>query len=124
MTTYLFITDPDASKPESVDEISDSTWSCAKSTSPGDSAFVYLTGGRGIAYEWLVLSPATPDPAWTWVCRVKLVRKIEPSIAVAELRATISRELWGAPYTNFRGMRSIRIPDDAVQVIRQLRPTT
>src|SRR5439155_11835927 len=101
-------------------ETHDDTWSCSKTAVPGDAALVYLKG-VGIAYEWEITSPPKPHAEWVYECAVSYVGKFEPPITLAEIRAAVSRATWAAPYTNFRGFRSIRIPAEVVVWLRGLR---
>lgn len=122
MSTYLFITDPEQSKPSSVKAGTDNEWSCSKSTTVGDTAFVYFKGGAGISCEWRVTRDAKPHRKWVYVCEVQHVRDIHPPISLKEIWSAIPESMWPAPYTNFRGHRSIRIPDAAVAKLLALRP--
>jgi hypothetical protein len=122
VTTYLFITDPVKHPPESVEDGTDDQWSCSKTTSAGDIAYLYQTGGLGIGYQWRVVSDAQPDPDWVYQCGVEHVRKFTPPISLREIWDAIPREIWAAPYTHFRGMKSIRIPEEAVAILERLRP--
>ena len=122
MTTYLFVTDPEKYDVESVTRSTDSLlWSCSKTVAPGDTALVYLKGGEGIAYDWEIRSDAEPNKKWRYMCDVRLLRRFSPPIPLSEICSTVSKAKWGAPHTNFRGFRSIRVPDPVAQQLRALR---
>ena len=97
--------------------------SCSSTAELGDRALVYVTG-VGILYEWSVTSSARREPEWRFVCDVEHVRTLDPPITLDELRRTFSRDEWAPPYQNFRGWKSIRIPDQIADQIRKLRPAT
>ncbi|MCA9168132.1 MAG: HNH endonuclease [Planctomycetales bacterium] len=120
MTTYLFITKPDYTPERS--EQSDLFWSCSKNAAVGDLAWVYVTG-RGICLEWLVTSQAEPDDDWGYMCDVSHLRTFDVPISIAELREAIPRVEWAPPHQNFRGNRSLLIPDEVANKIRDLRST-
>ena len=122
MATYLFVTNPENYNPGSVDKSDRNWWSCCKATTAGDTALVYLTGGPGIAYEWKVTSAAEPHKDWRYRCFVRHLRTFDPPISIQEIRSIAPREIWAAPYTNFRGVRCLQIPDEAVELLRNLRP--
>jgi len=113
VTTYLFVTTEDY-EPTSVKR---GTWSCSKTTQSGDRALVYLVG-TGIVCEWEVTSDAVKDLQWGYVCDVSHLRTLKKPISIGEIKEKIQRETWAAPYTNFRGMKSIRIPDEALRALR------
>lgn len=121
MTPYLFIVNAEEYDASTVDKKGGS-WSCSKDTTVGDRVFVYVTA-EGIKYEWAVMAPAAEDRKWKYKCRVRRKREFVPPIDIKKIRASIPREVWAAPYTNFRGFRSIRIPDDALKSILALRPS-
>jgi hypothetical protein len=118
---YLFVVNAEEYD-ASVGEEGSERWSCCKDTTVGDHALVYVTG-EGITFEWAVTSPAEKDPKWRYMCRVRRVREFHPPITIQEIRETVQREVWRAPYTNFRGFRAIRIPDEAVKALWVLRTT-
>jgi hypothetical protein len=120
MPTYLFVTKT-AYNPESIESDQESWWSCSRTTRTGDRAFVYVTG-VGIQYEWRALSDARPHTTWRYICDVDHVRTIDPPITLGEIRDEVPEYAWKPPYQNFRGLRSIIIPDEVVQVIRAIRP--
>jgi hypothetical protein len=113
MTTFLFVTD-EGYEPEGVGKKSAYWWSCSKTAGPGDVALVYVVG-RGIAHEWDIVSEPRTDPDWRFVCNVRHRRSFDPPITIREITSAVARDEWGAPYTNFRGFRSIRIPDGALK---------
>ena len=121
MTTYLFVTDPQIHNPSSIDDSGDDWWSCCKATTIGDTALVYLLGGPGIAYEWKATSAAQPHKVWRYICYVRHVRTLDAPISIQEIKSLIPRDIWAAPYTNFRGVRCLRIPDEAAEALRNLR---
>lgn len=120
-TTYLFVTDGAEYDAAGVETHDDYTWSCSKTALPGDAALVYLKGGVGIAYEWEIASRPEPDGKWGYSCAVSYVGKFDPPISLREIRMAVSRAEWAAPYTNFRGFRSIRVPDEIAARLRALR---
>lgn len=122
MSTYLFVTDPESSKLSSVKDRTDNEWSCSKSTTVGDTALVYFTGGPGISCEWRVTRQAEPHQEWRYACEVTHVRDFDPPISLKEIWSAIQKSLWPAAYTHFRGLRSIRIPDAVVDKLLSLRP--
>lgn len=122
MTAYLFITARD-NRPESIrpgSRSKENYWSCSKTCEPGDAVFVYITG-VGIALEWEVASKPWADPDWAYSCGVKFIGRIEPPISIQELRRTFTADEWKPPHLNFRGFRSIKIPDHVADRIRSLR---
>lgn len=121
MDPYLFVVNADEYDASVVDEKGGERWSCSKDTTVGDHALVYVTG-EGISYEWAVIAPAAEDPEWRFMCHVRRLREFKPPISIQEIREAIPREIWAAPYTNFRGFRSIRIPDEAYERLLALRP--
>lgn len=123
MNPYLFVVNAEEYDASVVEETSEETWSCSKDTTVGDHAFVYVTG-EGITYEWAVIAPASDDSEWRYKCMVRRLREFKPPITIKEIREGVPREIWAAPYTNFRGFRSIRIPDEALEAILGLRPYT
>jgi hypothetical protein len=122
MSTYLFVTDPEKHDVVSVETAKGYWWSCSKTALPGDAALVYLTGGIGIEYEWQIASQAEANAEWGFVCDVKHVRKFKPPISLKEICSAIPRTEWKPPHQNFRGFRSIRVPDSVAERLRQLRP--
>ena len=121
MTTYLFVTDPEINYPETVRNNPNDWWSCSRDTEYGDSLFVYLKGGQGIKYLWRAISSAKENEEWRYICKVRHERTFDPSITIQELRNNIVRDIWAAPYTNFRGMRSIKLKDEVAKLILSLR---
>jgi hypothetical protein len=120
MPTYLFVTKPEYA-PECVDSGFDGPWwSCSSTTMNGDRALVYVTG-RGIEYEWEVLSDAEPHEQWRYICYVEQVRTFEPPITIMQIREAVSEHDWAPPYQNFRGHKSILIPGKVADRIRRLR---
>ena len=122
MHTYLFITDPNVNDPEAVRSGDWGEWSCSSTTETDDLALVYLTG-TGIKYEWRATSKARSEKNedFPYGCDVQYVRTFRPPITIQELRSEFSRDEWPAPYTNFRGMRSIRLKEGVASRIRDLR---
>lgn len=121
MQTFIFVTRPENNH-ERV-EIRPRWWSCSKAAQSGDFALVYVTG-IGIQYEWKLCSPAESDPDWKYKCDVEHWRTFDPPIAINEIKTAISPDEWEAPYQNFRGIRSRRIPPLIATRLRQLRPST
>lgn len=119
MTTYLFVTKPEYDA-EAVALGEEAWWSCSKTTQIGDHALVYITG-TGIQYEWRAVSDADPDDVWRYVCDVEYVRSFDPPISLAEIRDAVARDEWAPPYQNFRGLKSIIIPEDIAETLRGLR---
>ncbi len=119
MDTYLFVTKPKYS-PQRVESGEDLWWSCSKTTKRGDRALVYVTG-PGVQYEWQADSDARPDKKWKYICDVKHVQTFEPAITLREICAAVKKREWAPPYQNFRGYRSIIVPDIIVGRIRALR---
>ena len=106
MSTYLFVTKPEYT-PERVEGgIDVPWWSCSSKAAHGDRALVYVTG-RGIHYEWNIVSDAVPNDTWKFICDVEHVRTFEPPITIGEIRDAVPRDTWAPPYQNFRGFRSI-----------------
>ena len=110
MNSFLFVTNPDEYDVASVANGKAVTWSCHSKTRKGDRIFVYLVDGRGIPLEWEATSDAKRDPDWKYVCRVRLVRKMSPSISLKEIKAAFAAKEWGAAHQNFRGYTAIAIP--------------
>ncbi len=119
MTDYLFVTGSEH-EPEAVQPSSPYGWSCSKTTALGDSILVYVVG-QGIAFEWRAVSDAVRDPRWRFSCDVEHVKDISPIITIQELRAAFPRSQWAPPHTNFRGMRSVQLPQNIAVGIRALR---
>jgi len=117
--TYLFITKPEYS-PDKIKIRKNTKWSCSKSTRRGNHAFVYV-GGEGIRYEWRAVSDAEHDDDWKYICKVEFIRIIEPPITLNELRAAFSKNEWGPPHQNFRGLRSIVIPEHVLSQLKEMR---
>ena len=118
MTTYLLATDGEKYDAAGVEHDDSFEWSCSKTAVPGDLAQVYVIGS-GIAYEWEIDSAPNPDPdEQGYYCNVKFVKRFDRPIALREILASVSRAEWGAPYTNFRGFRSIRVPDAVADRLR------
>lgn len=118
MATYLFVTKPDYS-PERVEANEEPFgWSCSRTTRSGDQALVYVTG-IGIAYDWDVVSDAEPDPEWRYACDVEHVKTFDPPITIQEIRDIVPE--WSPTHQNFRGFRSIRIPEEIAKRILHLR---
>ncbi len=121
MTTYLFVTDADSYDPEGVQTGTDDWWSCSKTAVPGDLALVYLVGGVGIEYQWQITSQAERNDKWGYVCDVRHLRTFKPPISLGEICFVVSKAEWAPPHLNFRGYRSIRIPDRVAARLRSLR---
>ncbi len=119
MQAYMFIT-KEAHNSQRVQSGYVGSWSCSKTTRPGDSAFVYVAG-TGVRCEWCATSDARKDKKWAWVCDVEFVRSFEPPITIKELRAAVPQTDWSPPHQNFRGFRSISIPRSVAVRIRGLR---
>ena len=119
MTTYLFVTKPEY-EPEHVETGETTWWSCGSKMKSGDRALVYVTGA-GITYEWQATADAEPDPEWKNKCSVSHESAFEPPITIREIRVAIPKEEWSPPHLNFRGYRSIEIPDDIATKLRDLR---
>jgi hypothetical protein len=116
--TFLVVTKPEYT-PERV-ENGEVSWSCGKDTRQGDMIFVYVTG-EGIRYRWRAASDAEPDATWRYVCDVAFESTIDPAISIQEIKGAITSEEWGAPFVNFRGFRTIRIPNAVVPKLLALR---
>ncbi len=121
MRTYLFITKSEYT-PERVESGEVTWWSCSSTTRRGDRALVYVAGS-GVQYEWRAISNAQPDDEWKYVCDVTHVRTYHPPISLNEIRNVVSRQEWAPPHQNFRGFRSVIVPENAAILIRQLRQT-
>lgn len=119
MATFLFVTGTEYT-PDSIGRSGKQRWSCSKTTRSGDRAFVYIKE-RGICYEWQAVSDAKPDKKWTYACNVKLVKAINPPIAISELKDSIPHKLWGRPRNNFHGDQSLKIDFEVLKVITGLR---
>ena len=119
MTTYLFVTGNEF-HPERVRAGADYWWSCSSTTIEDDSILVYVKG-EGIAYEWRATSDAERSDEWKFACNVEHVRTFDPGISLGEIRELFSKKQWAAPYQNFRGYRSIRIPPEVARQLNQLR---
>jgi hypothetical protein len=119
MTTYLFITRPEYT-PEKVTPSWKGWWSCSSTSRAGDNAFVYVAT-KGICFEWVIRTDAKPHPEWKFICDVQRKGVFDPPIAIAELRSAFSRGEWPPPYLNFRGFRSLLLPDTISDRIRSLR---
>lgn len=120
MASYLFITKPEFSPEEVEGNKEPYGWSCSRTTRSGDRALVYVTGS-GIAFEWDVVSDAKPHPEWRYMCDVEHVQTFDPPITIQEIRDTVSDIEWSPPHQNFRGFRSIIIPEEIAKRIRNLR---
>lgn len=120
MTTYLFVTDGEKYDAAGVEYDEGYTWSCSKTTRTGDRALVYLIG-TGIQYEWAVTSDAVPVEDWGFRCDVVHIGTFAPPISIAALRENFKRERWAPPHVNFRGMKSIKVPESVAENIRALR---
>lgn len=121
MDTYLFVTKSEFD-PQRVEEGESMWWSCSKSTKVGDRLNVYVTE-IGIEYEWRATSEAEPNVEWDYTCGVEHVRTFDPPITLDDIRETFSRDEWAPPHLNFRGYRSIRIPDEVAQKLDALWPS-
>jgi hypothetical protein len=120
MATYLFVTKPEYSPDEVEDSKEPYRWSCSRKTRSGDRALVYVTGS-GIAFEWDVVSDAEPNSTWRYMCDVEHVETFHPPITIQEIRGTVAETEWSPPHQNFRGFRSIIIPEEIAKRIRNLR---
>lgn len=120
MSVYLFVTDEEA-HPEAIESGEDDWWSCSKTTQELDVALVYVKG-KGIVYQWLVTSNASPDLRWPYVCKVEHQRTFEPAISLEEIQSAVGREIWAPPHQNFRGFASIKVPLQAAEKIYDLMP--
>ncbi len=121
MSTYLFVTKPNYA-PERVERGFDVPWwSCSSTTKLGDVALVYVAG-VGVKYEWRVSSDAAPNDEWKFICDVLHVRTFDPAISLREILKQVRRHEWAPPYMNFRGYRSIHVPENVADRIRHLRP--
>lgn len=118
--TYLFVTKPKYA-PEEVTPESPGRWSCSSTTRRGDTAFVYVAEGTGIAHEWRVTSDAERDDEWVYMCDVEYVADFDPPITIQELREKIPQKVWAPPHTGMRGFRSIELDEEVVRRIRALR---
>ncbi|HQH25891.1 MAG TPA: hypothetical protein PLP17_00730, partial [Oligoflexia bacterium] len=121
MRTYLFVTTSKYSH-ESVGS-EEKPWSCSKNTKRGDHALVYVTK-CGVQYEWLVCSDAKKNKRWKYMCNVKHVQTFDSPITLREICDAVKKREWAPPYQNFRGYRSIIVPDIIVGRIRALRGNT
>lgn len=121
MTTYRFVTKPEH-EPERVESAeNDFWWSCSRNTKAGDDALVYVAG-VGIQYEWEVVCDAEPNQKWKYICDVEHLRTLVPAIPISEICDVVTRDEWAPPYLNFRGYKSIVIPDAVAERVRALRP--
>lgn len=120
MTTYLFVTKPEYTPERVEDGVDVPWWSCSSTTERGDRALVYVTG-VGIQYEWRVLSDADQHEEWKYICDVEHAQTFDPPITIGEVRDAVSKDDWAPPYQNFRGVRSITIPEEVARRILALR---
>lgn len=124
MPTYLFFIKSenlaDVDNPLEADPEDDRWWSCSRTTQAGDTALVYVVG-VGIKYEINVVSDAEPHDEWRYICAVEFGRKIEPPIEFQEICDIVTKAEWAPPHLNFRGYRSLLIPDKVAERIRGLR---
>lgn len=122
MATYLFVTKPEYTPERVAAGFDVPWWSCSSTTECGDSALVYVSGA-GIQYEWRVTSDAVPHKEWKYICDVEHMRTFDPAITIREIRDVVPELEWKPPYQNFRGFRSIRIPERVTGLIQGLRPS-
>jgi hypothetical protein len=61
-------------------------------------------------------SYAERDDEWKFACDAEYVRAFEPEISLGEIRELISKRSMAAPYQNFRGYTSIKIPPEVAGV--------
>lgn len=119
MPTYLFVTKPEHT-PERVELGENLWWSCSSTTQSGDYALLYVTG-MGIRYEWQALSDAKPDDKWKYVCEVGYLRTFDPHITFREIYDAVLEHKWAPVLQNFRGLRSIIVPEEVAGKIKALR---
>ncbi len=119
MTTYLFVTKAEYFPEQIRDGVEDPSWSCAKSTTAGDRALVYVTQ-QGIRFEWELVSAARPDPDWKSICDCRFVQEFDPPISIGRIREEFTIDEWRAPYANFRGLSAFRISEEIADRIRRL----
>lgn len=119
MKHYLFVTTPEYAPVQFNNGDEESWWSCAKTTEPGDQAFVYVTR-QGIRFEWELVSAARPHSDWEYICDYRFIRAFDPPIPIGRIREAFTRDEWKAPYANFRGQRAILISDDVADRLRRL----
>lgn len=119
MKTFLFFAKPQEA-PEQVNTNCGIPWCCGKSTLPSDCIWVFVTGGKGISYEWRAISEPKQDQngRFSYVCDVEFVCDFVPPITLTELKETVPE--W-KPLYNLRGFKAIKIPDRVVEKIRALR---
>lgn len=106
--------------PYSVDRSGEHSWSCGKTTREGDNLLLYVTK-TGLSYLWAATTDARPDKKWKYSCNVKLVKKINPPIAIPELKSVFPRATWSEPHNHFRGRKSLKLDPDIYNKITSLR---
>jgi 5-methylcytosine-specific restriction protein A len=121
--TFLFVTKP-TENPEQVKANGGIPWCCCEAIRSSNRILVYVTGGKGICYEWRAVSNSIRDPdgQYAFVCNVEFVSEFIPPITRQELCDAISRDEWVPPHLNFRGNHAVSIPDNVLTKIRALRP--
>lgn len=120
MTTYLFVTKQEFTPEHVEDGDASHWWSCSSTTRSEDRALVYVTG-TGIQYEWRATSNAEPHKEWKYICHVEHVQTFEPPISIGEIREATTKDEWAPPFQNFRGLRSITVPENTAVRILALR---
>lgn len=123
MSTLLFVTEPEQ-KPEQLERGTSLPWSCSHSTRAGDGIWVWVTGGKGLCFQWRAVSDSQPDPKgkYRWVCNVEWVSNFIPPISLIELRNAVAQTDWNPPHVNMRVRAATTIPDCVVKKISALRP--
>ena len=120
--TFLFVTKPDK-VPQRVTVKKTQKWSCTRKTAKGDHALVYVNG-KGISYEWIVVTKAERSPkGWKqpYCCKVRLVKNFDPPIYLSELQDAIPQKDWNAPHCNMRVKGATVIRAHVVEKVRALR---
>lgn len=116
---FLYITSR-AHKPERLESGHRLPWICPDDTKEGDTIWVFVRG-EGICYKWQAVSKPYDMGPLGVNADVVFLGKFNPPIALEEIQAAVSEEQWGAPYKDFFGFLSVRIPVAAVAKILSLR---
>nr|WP_246326383.1 EVE domain-containing protein [Actinomycetospora corticicola] len=98
-------------------------WACHRDTRPGDLAVLYRSRrAKDLAY----LLRATSEPAYEpgprpWNCAAEVVRRLEPSIPLADLRADPVVAGWSALRASFVRTGS-PVPDEVWDRLMAMAP--
>ena len=120
MTAYLFVAKPETEHSH-VRAGTRSDWSCSAKAKPGDTAFIYITGGTGITAEWAIESSARKEGQY-YRCDVRFIREIIPPVTIRELKVLAPD--WAPVHQNLRGHHATRIPSEDYDRICLIRPTS